>query len=159
MSLPPELEKARQEIEAIARDYGLDFFPVVFELVTYRQMNQLAAYTGFPIRYPHWRWGMEYERVRKSYAYGLQIIHEMVINNDPCYAYLLASNTMLEHKMVMAHVYAHADFLRTIAGLPTLTERCWTRWQTTLSASNATLNATVRSELKVSLTSACPLRT
>jgi stage V sporulation protein R len=68
MSLPPELEKARQEIEAIARDYGLDFFPVVFELVTYRQMNQLAAYTGFPIRYPHWRWGMEYERVRKSYT-------------------------------------------------------------------------------------------
>jgi stage V sporulation protein R len=112
MSLPPELEKARQEIEAIARDYGLDFFPVVFELVTYRQMNQLAAYTGFPIRYPHWRWGMEYERVRKSYAYGLQIIHEMVINNDPCYAYLLASNTMLEHKMVMAHVYAHADFFK-----------------------------------------------
>jgi len=39
-----------------------------FELVTYRQMNQLAAYMGFPIRYPHWRWGMEYERVRKSYS-------------------------------------------------------------------------------------------
>jgi stage V sporulation protein R len=112
MSLPPELEKARREIEAIARDYGLDFFPVVFELVSYKQMHQLAAYTGFPVRYPHWRWGMEYERVRKSYTYGLQVIHEMVINNNPCYAYLLSNNTMLEHKMVMAHVYAHADFFK-----------------------------------------------
>lgn len=112
MSLPPELEKARREIEAIARDYGLDFFPVVFELVSYKQMNQLAAYTGFPVRYPHWRWGMEYERVRKGYTYGLQVIHEMVINNNPCYAYLLSSNSLLEHKMVMAHVYAHADFFK-----------------------------------------------
>ncbi|MCS7192721.1 MAG: SpoVR family protein, partial [Armatimonadetes bacterium] len=112
MSLPPELEQAQKEIEAIAKDYGLDFFPVIFELVSYKQMNQMAAYTGFPIRYPHWRWGMEYERVRKGYTYGLQIIHEMVINNNPCYAYLLSSNTMLEHKMVMAHVYAHADFFK-----------------------------------------------
>jgi len=112
MGLPSELERARQEIETIAREYGLDFFPVIFELVTYKQMNQLAAYMGFPVRYPHWRWGMEYERVRKSYAYGLQVTHEMVINNTPCYAYLLSSNTLLEHKMVMAHVYAHADFFK-----------------------------------------------
>ena len=112
MRFPPELQKAQQEIEAIARSYGLAFFPVVFELVTYKQMNQLAAYVGFPVRYPHWRWGMEYERIRKSHAYGLQIIHEIVINNNPCYAYLLSSNTLLEHKMVMAHVLAHADFFK-----------------------------------------------
>ena len=68
---------------------GLDFFPVLFEMVPYEQMNMLAAYQGFPVRYRHWRWGMEYERISKSYSYGLSIIYEMVINNDPCYAYLL----------------------------------------------------------------------
>ncbi|RMF61617.1 MAG: hypothetical protein D6748_01120, partial [Calditrichaeota bacterium] len=47
------------EIEAYAREYGLDFFPVIFEMVDYDTMSQLAAYGGFPIRYPHWRFGME----------------------------------------------------------------------------------------------------
>ena len=49
----------------------------------------VAAYGGFPTRYPHWRFGMEYEQLSKSYEYGLSKIYEMVINNDPCYAYLL----------------------------------------------------------------------
>ena len=75
-------------------------------------MNELAAFDGFPVRYPHWRFGMEYERLRKSYAYGLHIIYEMVINNDPCYAYLLEHNKLVDHKLVMAHVYGHSDFFK-----------------------------------------------
>jgi stage V sporulation protein R len=55
---------------------------------------------------------MEYERLSKSYAYGLHRIYEMVINTDPCYAYLLASNRMVDQKMVMAHVYGHVDFFK-----------------------------------------------
>ncbi|MDQ7088463.1 MAG: SpoVR family protein, partial [Acidobacteriota bacterium] len=92
--------------------YGLDTFPVIFEMVDYAQMNQLAAYTGFPIRYPHWRWGMEFQQLDKSYEYGLHKIYEMVINNDPTYAYLLEGNSFLDHKLVMAHVYGHADFFK-----------------------------------------------
>ena len=71
-----------------------------------------ASSGGFPSRYPHWRFGMEYEHLSKSYRYGLHRIYEMVINNDPCYAYLLGSNSGVDQKMVMAHVYAHSDFFK-----------------------------------------------
>src|SRR5207248_2767242 len=70
------------------------------------------AYGGFPVRYPHWRFGMEYERLAKGYTYGLSKIYEMVINNDPCYAYLLEGNSLVDQKMVMAHVFGHCDFFK-----------------------------------------------
>ena len=75
-------------------------------------MNEVAAYGGFPTRYPHWRFGMEYEGLAKGYEYGLSKIYEMVINNDPCYAYLLEGNSSVDQKMVMAHVYGHCDFFK-----------------------------------------------
>jgi len=81
-------------------------------MVDYEQMNALAALGGFPTRYPHYRFGMEYNQLKKSYEYGLHKIYEMVINNDPTYAYLLEGNTMLDQKLVMAHVYGHADFFK-----------------------------------------------
>jgi stage V sporulation protein R len=112
MSLPPELAELQIEIEGYAREYGLDFFDTIFEVLDYKQMNQVAAYAGFPSRYPHWRFGMEYTRMSKSYAYGLHRIYEMVINNDPSYAYLLTSNNLVDQKMVMAHVYGHVDFFK-----------------------------------------------
>jgi stage V sporulation protein R len=106
------LAELNQEIRAKALAYGLDPFDLAFEVVGFDQMNELAAFDGFPVRYPHWRFGMEYERLRKSYAYGLHIIYEMVINNDPCYAYLLEHNKLVDHKLVMAHVYGHSDFFK-----------------------------------------------
>ena len=95
-----------------AAQAGLDFFPTVFEILTYDQMNEIAAYGGFPNRYPHWRFGMEYERLAKSYEYGLSKIYEMVINNNPSYAYLLEGNSLVDQKLVMAHVYGHVDFFK-----------------------------------------------
>ena len=112
MSLSPDLLNLQSTIEGYARDFGLDFFEVRFEMLDYRMLNQVAAYDGFPTRYPHWRFGMEYERLSKSYAYGLHRIYEMVINTDPCYAYLLASNQRVDQKLVMAHVYGHCDFFK-----------------------------------------------
>ncbi len=113
--LPDELREQAIRIEKIARANKLEFYPVIFEMVTYEQMNMLASYDGFPIRYRHWKWGAEYERTSKSYAYGLAKIYELVINTDPCYAYLLETNSFLEHKLVMAHVFAHADFFKNNA--------------------------------------------
>ena len=55
---------------------------------------------------------MEYEQLSKGYRYGLQKIYEMVINNDPCYAYLLRCNQLVDQKLVMAHVYGHNDFFK-----------------------------------------------
>ena len=106
------MEQIQLQMEKHARDYGLDFFPTIFEVVDADQLNAVAAYGGFPTRYPHWRFGMEYESLSKGYSYGLQKIYELVINNDPCYAYLMASNGMTDHKLVMAHVYGHCDFFK-----------------------------------------------
>lgn len=106
------LAELNNEIRSRALNYGLDPFELAFEVVTFDQMNELAAFDGFPVRYPHWRFGMEYERLKHSYAYGLHKIYEMVINNDPCYAYLLEHNKLVDHKVVMAHVYGHSDFFK-----------------------------------------------
>ncbi len=107
-----DIARLQPGIEKIAAGYGLDFFPVIFELVDYDTVSQLAAYGGFPVRYPHWRFGMEYDQLSKGYRYGLQKIYEMVINTNPCYAYLMKSNPIVDQKLVMAHVYAHCDFFK-----------------------------------------------
>ncbi|MEL6543163.1 MAG: SpoVR family protein [Myxococcota bacterium] len=112
MSLPTHLRGWREKIEANAVEYGLDFFDMVFEMVDVDQMNMLAAYGGFPTRYPHWKFGMEYGRMSKNHEYGLGRIYELVINNDPCYAYLMEANMDVDQKIVMAHVYGHSDFFK-----------------------------------------------
>jgi stage V sporulation protein R len=102
----------KDEIEGYCLDYGLDFFPQVFEMCDYDTINILAAQGGFPSRYPHWKFGMDYDQMSQGYRYGLQKIYEMVINTDPCYAYLLEVNNWVDQKIVMAHVYAHNDFFK-----------------------------------------------
>ncbi|MBZ0152356.1 MAG: SpoVR family protein [Planctomycetes bacterium] len=114
-NLTPELAALRDETRDLAKSYGLDFYEVIFELVDHDELNMVASYGGFPVRYPHWRFGMEYEHLSKSYAYGLSKIYELVINNDPCYAYLMRSNSITEQKLVMAHVYGHCDFFKNNA--------------------------------------------
>jgi len=110
--LPTELEEARTYIKGLAEGYGLDFFETVFEMCTYEEINMIASYGGFPTRYPHWRFGMDYLQMQKSYEYGLSKIYEMVINTDPSYAYLMDCNMMVDQKLVMAHVFGHVDFFK-----------------------------------------------
>src|SRR5260221_14522022 len=95
-ALPQYLRAEQSKIEKLARGTGLDFFPTVFEILTYDQMNEIAAYGGFPNRFPHWRYGMEYERLAKSYGYGLSKIYAMVINNNPSFRYLLEGNSLVD---------------------------------------------------------------
>jgi stage V sporulation protein R len=111
-NLTPELSRCRDETRELAARYGLDCYEVIFELVDHDELNMVAAYGGFPTRYPHWRFGMEFEQLCKGYAWGLSRIYELVINNDPCYAYLMRSNSLTEQKLVMAHVYGHCDFFK-----------------------------------------------
>src|SRR6476659_541856 len=111
-NLPAHLRVLKDEIEGYAREYGLNFFDQVFEVIDADDLNEVAAYGGFPTRYPHWSFGMSYEELKKGYDYGLSKIYEMVINNDPCYAYLMRSNHTVDQKLVMAHVYGHNDFFK-----------------------------------------------
>lgn len=110
--LPEELRRIAEDVKERARAVGLDFWEIRFELLDSERLNEVAAYGGFPTRYPHWKFGMSYEELIKGYAYGLSKIYELVINNDPCYAYLMAQNGLVDQKLVMAHVCGHADFFK-----------------------------------------------
>jgi len=106
----PDLQTLQRDVEALARSQGLDFPEIVYEVVDHNQLNEIAALGGFPVRYPHWRFGMEFDRLIKGHAYGLQRIYELVVNTRPVVAYLLSQNSPVEQKLVMAHVCGHADF-------------------------------------------------
>jgi stage V sporulation protein R len=110
--LPPDLQAAWDEIEEYAKQYGLDFFPIIYEVLDYRTLYETAALGGFPTRYPHWRFGMEYDQLVKGHVWLGSTIYEMVINTNPSYAYLLEGNDMVTQKMVMAHVTGHVDFFK-----------------------------------------------
>ncbi|MFV9507371.1 MAG: SpoVR family protein [Oscillochloridaceae bacterium umkhey_bin13] len=110
--LPAHLQAARVEIEQIAREYGLDFFPIIYEVLDYRTLYETAAFGGFPTRYPHWRFGMDFDQLLKGHIWAGSTIYEMVINTNPSYAYLLEGNEDVTQKMVMAHVTGHVDFFK-----------------------------------------------
>jgi stage V sporulation protein R len=111
-SLPAYLLDIQREIEGYGRAYGLDFWETSFEILDYKRMQEVAAFGGFPVRYPHWRFGMDFEHLTKSHIYGLSQIYEMVINNNPAIAYLLEGNSLVDQKMVIAHVLGHVDFFK-----------------------------------------------
>ncbi|MBK8179102.1 MAG: SpoVR family protein [Planctomycetes bacterium] len=110
--LSAELCLQAERIQALARAQGLDFAEIDFRLLDAQDVNGVAAYGGFPVRYPSWRFGMEFERLEKCRHYGLSRIYELVINTEPVVAYLVRNNSHLEQKLVIAHVCGHADFFK-----------------------------------------------
>jgi len=112
MRIHSELKPLIPKIEEACRKMGLDYFPIVVEIVSYSDMSELASYGGFPNRYPHWKFGMEYEELSRGYEYGQHRISEMVINNDPCYIYCMDSNTLVDNVDVIAHAIGHNDFFK-----------------------------------------------
>lgn len=100
------------QIEAACRKMGLDYFPVVCEFMTYDEIAEIASYGGFPVRYNHWKWGMEYEELSMGYEFGQFRISEMCINHDPCYIYFLDSNTLVDNIDVLSHAIGHNDFFK-----------------------------------------------
>ena len=108
--LSSELQLQSDRVFELAKSYGLTHFPIKFLSVSPKELNGIAAYTGFPLRIPHWRYGMEFENIHKKYQYGLSKIYELVINTNPVIAYLLNTNALVDQKLVMIHVCGHADF-------------------------------------------------
>lgn len=98
-----------QEIWNLARENGLDPYPVTFENVPASVLYEFAAYL-IPGRMAHWSYGKAYHAMKMRYDYGLNKLYEMVINANPAYAFLLASNSELENTFVRAHVMGHVDF-------------------------------------------------
>ena len=108
-----ELEYWNDKIEKLVWDAGLDCYEQHFEICSYEDMLCYEAYVGMPSHYPHWSFGKAYERQKTFYKYNLVgLPYEMVINSDPCIAYLMRDNTLLIHILTMAHVYGHNDFFK-----------------------------------------------
>jgi stage V sporulation protein R len=101
-----------REAGELARKLGLDPYPVNYWVVDHDEMNALIAYGGFQNRYPHWRWGMLYDRQQKSDRFGMGKAFEIVNNDNPSHAFLQESNSLADQKAVITHVEAHADFFR-----------------------------------------------
>ncbi|WP_435154533.1 SpoVR family protein [Haladaptatus sp. DFWS20] len=108
-----EAERVREpvvEARKLAKKLGLDPYPVKYWIIDYDEMNELIAYDGFQERYPHWRWGMKYDRQQKQGQYAGGKAFEIVINDDPAHAFLQESNSIADQKAVITHVEAHSDF-------------------------------------------------
>ena len=114
ISRDPALVQLESWIERIwdqALAFGLDPYPTHFEVVPASIMYEFGAY-GLPGRFSHWTHGRAYHQMKTMYDYGLSKIYELVINTNPCYAFLMEANSPLENKLVVAHVLAHCDFFR-----------------------------------------------
>jgi stage V sporulation protein R len=109
-AIATDLEEPVQEARNLAVKLGLEPYPVNYWIVDYDEMNELIAYGGFQSRYPHWRWGMQYDRQQKQGQYGGGKAFEIVNNDNPAHAFLQESNTLADQKAVITHVEAHSDF-------------------------------------------------
>lgn len=105
------LEYAIDEITEIAIGFGLDFYPMRYEICPADIIYTFGAY-GMPTRFSHWSFGKTFHKMKLQYDLNLSKIYELVINSNPCYAFLLKGNSLIQNKLIVAHVLAHCDFFK-----------------------------------------------
>lgn len=82
-----------------------------YEICPAEIIYTFGAY-GMPTRFSHWSFGKQFHKMKLHYDLGLSKIYELVINSNPCYAFLLDSNSLIQNKLIVAHVLAHCDFFK-----------------------------------------------
>ncbi|MCI5065075.1 SpoVR family protein [bacterium] len=106
-----EMEEWDTRIQELVERFGLNCYPQEFEVCDHHEMIGYMSYSGMPARYSHWSYGKSYEKTKTMYDYGASgLPYEMVINSNPCLAYLMRDNTDLLQILTIAHVYGHNDF-------------------------------------------------
>ena len=111
----PLLERFDREIAEIAHNrYGLDTYANQIEVITSEQMLDAYAAVGLPINYQHWSFGKHFVANQQTYKRGqMGLAYEIVINSDPCIAYLMEENTLTMQALVIAHAcYGHNSFFK-----------------------------------------------
>ncbi|MBB3102094.1 SpoVR family protein [Azomonas macrocytogenes] len=108
------IQEYDREIGRIAERYGLDTYPNQIEVITAEQMMDAYASVGMPIGYHHWSYGKHFLSTEKGYKRGqMGLAYEIVINSDPCIAYLMEENTVTMQALVIAHAcYGHNSFFK-----------------------------------------------
>ena len=105
------LIKADNKIQKIVEEFGLDCYPQEFDVIPAQKMLEIMSY-HLPVNYSHWSFGREYEKHRTQYEYTSGIPYEVVLNSNPSRAFLMNTNPYPIQVLVMAHVYAHNDFMK-----------------------------------------------
>ena len=108
-----ELQRWDEQIRERVAEFGLDCYRQEFEICDHHAMLGYMAYHGMPAHYPHWSYGKSFEKTKTLYDYGVSgLPYELVINSDPCLAYLMTDNSLCLQILTIAHVYGHNDFFK-----------------------------------------------
>ena len=108
-----DLQHWDDKICRVGKDFGLDWFPIDYEIIDYAEMLGAMTYTGLPTHYRHWSFGKEYERTHTLYNMGQTgLPYEMIINSNPSIAYLMRENSLYIHILTMSHCVGHSDFFK-----------------------------------------------
>ncbi|MEM9622675.1 MAG: SpoVR family protein [Pseudomonadota bacterium] len=108
------IDRYDQVIGEIADEFGLDTYRNQIEIIRSEQMLDAYASIGMPIGYNHWSFGKHFVEAEQGYQRGhMGLAYEIVINSDPCIAYLMEENTMTMQALVIAHAcYGHNSFFK-----------------------------------------------
>jgi stage V sporulation protein R len=108
------IEQAHEEVRRVAAQYGLDTYPNQLEIISAEQMMDAYASVGMPVSYNHWSFGKHFLSTEKNYRRGqMGLAYEIVINSDPCIAYLMEENSLAMQTLVIAHAaYGHNSFFK-----------------------------------------------
>lgn len=108
------IQEYDRAIGALAEEFGLDTYPNQIEVISSEQMMDAYSSIGMPIGYNHWSFGKQFINVENNYQRGLMgLAYEIVINSNPCIAYLMEENTMTMQALVIAHAsYGHNSFFK-----------------------------------------------
>ena len=108
------IDEYNQHIARIAESYRLDIYPIQLEIITAEQMMDAYASSGMPVNYRHWSFGKHFVSTERHYRAGrMGLAYEIVINSNPCIAYLMEENSMTMQALVIAHAaYGHNSFFK-----------------------------------------------
>ncbi len=111
----PLLKRFDREIARVAHEeFGLDTYANQVEVISSEQMIDAYSSVGLPINYHHWSYGKQFVATEQTYRRGqMGLAYEIVINSDPCIAYLMEENTLPMQALVIAHAcYGHNSFFK-----------------------------------------------
>ena len=107
------LQEWDKKICESGKKFGLDWYPIDYEIIDYHEMIGAMAYTGLPTHYRHWSFGKSFEQTHTRYHLGMEgLPYEMIINSNPSIAYLMKENPLSTHLLTMSHCLGHSDFFK-----------------------------------------------
>jgi stage V sporulation protein R len=108
-----DLKEWDEKIRELAVGYGLDWYPINYEVCDYYSMIGHMSYHGMPTHYDHWSYGKTFERTHQAYNAGVEgLPYELIINSNPSIAYLMRENPLYLQILIMAHCVGHSDFFK-----------------------------------------------